>query len=82
MDPQLMRLRCDHCRRDRGLGTQRYWRMQFCSAACKKAYQQRLREHTKVKISQLDCAARDPLPKIRRVSGSSTLAGFGRPFAG
>jgi hypothetical protein len=47
-------LRCDHCRAELGLHPHRYWHMRFCSIACMTAYQQRLAEETKVKISRLD----------------------------
>lgn len=58
-----MTLRCDHCRGRFGLIVQRYWRMRFCSVACKEAYQRRLGEDTKAKIRRLDFAARDNFKK-------------------
>ena len=54
-------LRCDHCRGELGLGVHRYWRMQFCSAACMAAYQQRLAPETKVKICRLDVPSEDQI---------------------
>ena len=44
--------RCDHCRAEVGPGAHRYWRMQFCSAACMTAYQDRLGAETRLKIEQ------------------------------
>jgi len=58
-------LRCDHCRGELGLGVHRYWRMQFCSAACMTAYQQRLAPETKVKICRFDVPSED------QISGSN-----------
>jgi hypothetical protein len=49
-------LRCDHCRKLLGVIVHRYWRMRFCSADCVIAYQRRLDEETKAKISLLRVA--------------------------
>jgi hypothetical protein len=59
--------RCDHCREELRL-VARYWHMQFCSAACMTAYQQRLAPETTVKICGLDF-----LPSEDRPSGSNLL---------
>jgi hypothetical protein len=48
--------RCDHCRKLLGVIVHRYWRMRFCSADCVIAYQRRLDEETKAKISLLRAA--------------------------
>jgi hypothetical protein len=58
MDATLMTLHCDHCRQTLGPNVQRYWRMRFCSAACKCAYQQRLQDDTRCKIGRLDTITR------------------------
>ena len=50
MEAQLITRRCDHCRKSLGLIVKYYWRMQFCSAECVKAYQCRLEEGTLAKI--------------------------------
>jgi hypothetical protein len=71
-----MTLRCDHCRGELGLLTRRYWRMRFCSEACKQAYQRRLGESTRDKIGRLDRGARNG-----HLAGPHSSAGFGRPFA-
>lgn len=49
-----MTIKCDHCRKQIGLTVQRYWRMQFCSADCVKAYQHRLDEVTIGKVRCLE----------------------------
>jgi hypothetical protein len=54
MTPSLMTVRCDHCRRELGLGVHRYWRMCFCSQNCMTAYQKRLTQETKTKIRHLE----------------------------
>jgi hypothetical protein len=60
--------RCDHCREELRLVAHRYWHMQFCSAACMTAYQQRLAPDTKVKICGLDFLPSEDWP-----SGSNLL---------
>ena len=62
---RVLMLRCDHCRQELGFGVNRYWGMQFCSAACMTAYQQRLAPETKVKICRLD------VPSDDQISGSN-----------
>jgi hypothetical protein len=79
MDTQLMSPRCDHCRAELGVFIQRYWRMRFCSDACKKAYQGRLEERTRDKIRRLDRAAFGA-PEANG-GGVRSLASFGRRFA-
>lgn len=76
-----MTVRCDHCRGPLGLIIHRYWRMRFCSAACKAAYQQRLNDNTKAKIRRLDSAAPYQPPAAGRRFGSRVLAGVTRHFA-
>jgi hypothetical protein len=76
-----MTIRCDHCRGSLGLIIHRYWRMRFCSAACKDAYQQRLNDVTKAKIRRLDGAAPDQPPVNERRFGSRTGPGVTRQFA-
>lgn len=76
-----MTMRCDHCRGPLGLISHRYWRMRFCSAACKDAYQQRLNDATKAKIHRLDCAASDKRPAIGRRFVLRVHAGLSRHFA-
>lgn len=49
-----MTMRCDYCRGRFGLIVHRYWYMRFCSAACARAYQERLHEETKAKIQRLE----------------------------
>src|SRR6516164_3765837 len=61
----VLMLRCDYCRQELGFGVNRYWGMQFCSAACMTAYQQRLAPETKVKICRLD------VPSYDKISGSN-----------
>jgi hypothetical protein len=81
MDAQFMTLRCDHCREQLGPIVQRYWRMRFCSEACKAAYQGRLGESTRHKIGRLDRLECDALqPNGHRV-GSRPLTGIGQRFA-
>ena len=77
-----MTLHCDHCRGKLGLGARRYWRMRFCSDACKKAYQRRLDGSTKDKISRLDHVTCGEPRAIGHLLGSRPFAGFGRHFAG
>jgi hypothetical protein len=77
-----MRLRCDHCRGNLGVVVHRYWRMRFCSPACRCAYERRLNEDTKAKIRRLGGVAREELPAIARLLGSRMLAGVTRHFAG
>jgi hypothetical protein len=60
--------RCDHCREELRLGAHQYWHMQFCSAACMTAYQQRLAPETRVKICGLDV-----LPPEDQPSGCNPL---------
>ena len=43
-------MKCDYCRGPLGLIVQRYWRMRFCSRACKAAYLQRLDTDTREKL--------------------------------
>jgi uncharacterized protein YbaR (Trm112 family) len=50
----LSSLCCDYCRGKLSFNSHRYWRMRFCSAACTKAYQQRLFPHTRQKIHEID----------------------------
>jgi hypothetical protein len=57
--------RCDHCREELKLGAHRYWHMQFCSAACMSAYEQRLAPETKVKICGLDVLPLEDQPGSR-----------------
>jgi len=76
-----MTIRCDHCRGPLGLIIHRYWRMRFCSAACKDAYQQRLHDATKVKIHRLDGAASGKRQAIIRRFGLRARAGVSRNFA-
>jgi hypothetical protein len=45
---------CDQCRGKLRFSVHRYWRMTFCSAACLKAYRQRLSTHTQQKIYEID----------------------------
>jgi hypothetical protein len=66
-DARLMTLRCDHCRRPLGVVVYYYWRMRFCSAACRQAYERRLQEDTRAKIRRLD-GARQAQPAIARES--------------
>jgi hypothetical protein len=81
MGPPLMTLRCDHCRKELGLITRRYWRMRFCSEACASAYQRRLDRSTRDKIGRLDSVACDAPRAFQHPLGSPTLAGFRRRFA-
>jgi hypothetical protein len=77
MEARLMILRCDHCRGNLGLIIHRYWRMRFCSAACRQAYQQRLHGETKAKIHLLNGTSGEDPPQ----RGLRFPAGFGRNFA-
>jgi hypothetical protein len=45
---------CDHCRGKLKFPVHRYWHMRFCSAACMRAYQQRLSPRTQQKIFEID----------------------------
>jgi len=74
-----MTLHCDHCRGKLGPGAQRYWRMRFCSQACKQAYQQRLDQSTRDKIGRLDRVAHHA-PRSHPIA-SRSRAEFGRRFA-
>ncbi|MGA8613355.1 MAG: hypothetical protein WB760_16970 [Xanthobacteraceae bacterium] len=76
-----MMLRCDHCRGKLGLSAQRYWRIRFCSEACKRAYQRRLDESTRDKVGRLERIARDAPQAIGHPLGSRSRAEFGRRFA-
>ena len=76
-----MTMRCDHCREELGLTARHYWRMRFCSEACKCAYRRRLAAATRDKISQLDgvkCIAPrtigDPLGSRSRTAFSRRCA--------
>jgi hypothetical protein len=73
MDAKLMTMRCDYCRGKFGLIVHRYWHMRFCSAACTQAYQQRLHDETKAKISGLAGAAvaKPPLLGLRLIAGAA-----------
>jgi len=76
-----MTLHCDHCRGKVGLSAQRYWRMRFCSQACKQAYQQRLDQSTRDKIGRLDgVVSRAPQAMGHRLTSRSRTE-FGRRFA-
>jgi hypothetical protein len=77
-----MTLRCDHCRGELSLVVQRYWRMRFCSNACKNAYQQRLDGGTRQKIVRLDRARCDRSRTIDHLIGPRPIASFSRHRAG
>jgi hypothetical protein len=74
-----MTLRCDHCRQPLGIVVFYYWRMRFCSAACRQAYEHRLQGATRVKICRLDGVRQQPPAAGRRPRLS---AGFSRRLAG
>jgi hypothetical protein len=76
-----MTSRCDHCRRELGLSAHRYWRMRFCSQACKRAYQRRLDQSTRDKISRLDCVVPHAPQAMDHPLASRSRAEFGRRFA-
>jgi hypothetical protein len=76
-----MTLRCDHCRQELGLSAQHYWRMRFCSQACKHAYQRRLDQSTRDKIGLLDCVAPHAPQAMGRPLASRSRAEFSRGFA-
>jgi len=76
-----MTLRCDYCRGPFGLIIQRYWRMRFCSEACKKSYQGRLGEITRDKIGRLDHLECDAPVTNDHQSVPRPVRGFGRRFA-
>jgi hypothetical protein len=78
MEPDLMTLHCDYCRGELRFGAQRYWRMRFCSNACKKAYQQRLDESTREKIGRLDRATCHTSRTIGHFIGFRRSASFHR----
>jgi hypothetical protein len=77
-----MTLHCDHCRGNLDRSAQRYWRMRFCSQACKQAYQRRLDQSTRDKIGRLDRVAPHAPQAMGRLVASRSFAGFGRHFAG
>jgi hypothetical protein len=72
---RVLMLRCDHCRQELGFGVHRYWGMQFCSAACMTAYQQRLAPETKVKICRLDVSSERLDQRLQSSPASGFLAG-------
>jgi hypothetical protein len=76
-----MTLHCDHCRGELGLGARRYWRMRFCSQACKQAYQRRLDQSTRDKIGRLDRVAPRAPQVMGRSLASRSRAESGRRFA-
>jgi hypothetical protein len=61
-----MMTKCDYCRRPLGLNVHRYWRMQFCSPDCIKAYKDRLDKVTIGKVRCLEIELNDIAAKVRK----------------
>jgi hypothetical protein len=61
-----MAIRCDYCGGSLSANPRLYWRMQFCSAVCVQAYQDRLDEDTKAKIRRLGAVAPRQTRRARR----------------
>jgi hypothetical protein len=76
-----MTMRCDHCREELGLTARRYWRMRFCSEACKCAYQRRLDAATRDKIGRLDRVKCIAPQTLGDPIGSRSRTALGRRFA-
>ena len=75
-----MTMHCDYCRQTLGRSVVRYWHMRFCSTACGRAYEDRLQDATKVKISCIDVGRSGPDTGRHLVPRSP--GGFGAPLAG
>jgi hypothetical protein len=80
MDTKLMTLRCDHCRNALRADIHHYWRMRFCSASCKQAYQRRLQDNTRLKIRRLVAVARPAMNA--RSKASQTAVNLAQRLAG